>query len=238
MKLGGEPKKVAILVVLLLIAAFVFVYNTGDEDFPEAESRPLSPVQTVAPQTRGVTPGTPPPEIARDPRRGTQKGREEFRPRIGARRPEERIDPAKIDPTLRLDLLARLQEVKVQGGERSLFEFGQAAPPKTPDVTIVPKPLAKALGPEPPPAEPSKLEPAKPPAPPIPFKFYGFVSPAAKQPGPRRAFFLEGEEIHVAGEGEVIKRRYKVVRIGVNSAVVEDMQHDHQQTLPLEAEMG
>jgi len=38
----------------------------------------------------------------------------------------------------------------------------------------------------------------------------------------------------VAGEGEVIQKRYKVVRIGVNSAVVEDIEHKHQQTLALE----
>ncbi|MEK7750697.1 MAG: hypothetical protein AAB654_02185, partial [Acidobacteriota bacterium] len=67
---------------------------------------------------------------------------------------------------------------------------------------------------------------------PITFKFYGYISPA--RGGAKRAFFLDGEEIHVAGEGEIIKKRYKVVRIGAGSAVVEDTEHQHQQTLPLE----
>ena len=50
----------------------------------------------------------------------------------------------------------------------------------------------------------------------------------------KRAFFMEGEDIHVVREGDVVKSRYKIVRIGVNSVVVEDMQFKSQQTLPLE----
>ena len=56
----------------------------------------------------------------------------------------------------------------------------------------------------------------------------------------KRAFFLDGEDIIIAGEGDLIKKRYKIVRIGVNSAVVEDTEFksNNQQTLPLEAEMA
>jgi hypothetical protein len=51
---------------------------------------------------------------------------------------------------------------------------------------------------------------------------------------------LDGEDIIIAGEGDMVKKRYKIVRIGVNSAVVEDTQFksNNQQTLPLEAEMA
>ena len=45
---------------------------------------------------------------------------------------------------------------------------------------------------------------------------------------------MEGDDIHVVREGEVVKNRYKIVRIGVNSVVVEDLQFKSQQTLPLE----
>jgi hypothetical protein len=38
----------------------------------------------------------------------------------------------------------------------------------------------------------------------------------------------------MAAEGDLVQKRYKIVRIGVNSAVVEDTEHKHQQTLPLE----
>ncbi len=40
----------------------------------------------------------------------------------------------------------------------------------------------------------------------------------------------------VASEGQTIRNRYRIVRIGVNSAVVEDTQYKSQQTLPLAEE--
>ena len=81
--------------------------------------------------------------------------------------------------------------------------------------------------PLPPPAKVVEAPPA-----PIPLKFYGFINPLKS--GTKRAFFLDGEDIIVASEGQLIKNRYKIVRIGVNSAVVEDTQaKNNQQTLPL-----
>ena len=78
---------------------------------------------------------------------------------------------------------------------------------------------------------PSKpVEPVKPQAPPIPLKFYGFTSARG---GVKRAFFLENEDVFVANEGDVVKRRYKVVRINLNSVVMEDTDFKQQQTLPL-----
>jgi hypothetical protein len=49
----------------------------------------------------------------------------------------------------------------------------------------------------------------------------------------RKAFFLDGEDIVQAGENETIHNRYKIVRIGVNSAEVEDTVAKNKQTLPL-----
>jgi len=49
-------------------------------------------------------------------------------------------------------------------------------------------------------------------------------------------FFLDGEDILTANEGEVLKKKYKVVRIGVNSVVMEDIDTKSQQTLPLAEE--
>jgi hypothetical protein len=136
-----------------------------------------------------------------------------------------------IDPTLQTYRLEKLKQVTLARGERSLFDFSQPPAPKVKEPIINPKPLAakpvEALNAEP----PKPTEPVKPPPPPIPLKFYGFVAGS----GPRRGFFLQGaEDIFVAAEGELVQKRYKIVRIGVNSAVVEDTEHKHQQTLPLE----
>ena len=76
--------------------------------------------------------------------------------------------------------------------------------------------------------------PVTPPPPPITLKYYGYI--AQRADGRKRAFFLDGDDILVAAEGELLKRRYKVVRIGVNSAIVEDMQFNNTQTIPLQEE--
>ena len=71
-----------------------------------------------------------------------------------------------------------------------------------------------------------------PPNPPIPLKFYGFVHTA--RVNDRRAFFMENDDIYIASEGDMIKKRYKLVKIGVNSAVLEDtMVNNNQQTIKL-----
>ena len=59
-----------------------------------------------------------------------------------------------------------------------------------------------------------------PPPPPIPLKFYGF----ANSPGePKKIFLKLGEDVFVAGEGEIVDRRYKVIRISANSVDIQDV---------------
>ena len=49
----------------------------------------------------------------------------------------------------------------------------------------------------------------------------------------KTAFFMDGDDILIQAEGSTFKGRYRLLRIGVNSAVVEDMQFKLEQTLPL-----
>ena len=236
MKFGAEPKKAALLGGLLVVAGGVYYYNSQDPDLERARlasapaSRPAAPAPVTAPSA----------PRQQQPRRSGSAGPrtvQEYRPSLKPRKPEDRPDPATIDPTLRLDLLAKLQDVKMEGGERSLFEFSQAPKPKQPDPPkIIPKPVQDAKDGAAPGADGKPAAPDKAPPPPITLKFYGFIG------GPRmpakKAFFLDGEEILVGTEGELLKKRYKIVRIGLNSVVVEDTQHKHQQTLVLEEQPG
>lgn len=172
--------------------------------------------------------------------RGRVNTAQEYVPRVGGRRPEDRADPAKTDPTLRVELLARLQELTpISSGSRSLFSFADAPPPvKTPDTKIpLDKKGGKQGGPdaakvEPPPAPVPSGPPPEQPPPAIPLKFYGFV----QGQGGKRAFFRLGEEeIFMASEGQMVQGRYKIVRIGLSSAMVEDTQHkNNQQSLRIE----
>jgi hypothetical protein len=225
-KVGADPKKIGILVGLVAIAGFVYLYNSnsggGSGSAPAASRAPVVPTATAGSAARSTY------RVAEQ----TSGSAREFRPSL---KPKN-IDTANIDPTLRLDLIAKLKTVGAEAGTRSLFEIA-AAPPeeikaKEPAKIAIARPV---IGPMPPkPVEP----PVEPKAPPIPLKFYGFVNKT--KVGDKRAFFLDGEEIVIAGEGDMIKKRYKIVRIGVNSAVVEDTEFksNNQQTLPLEAELA
>jgi hypothetical protein len=121
---------------------------------------------------------------------------------------------------LRDDLLERLRGVRLRHASRSLFEFSLDKPP-------VPTPTGR---PE------LRPTPQPPSAPAYPLKFYGFVK--HMKAGTRKAFFLEGDEIHIAGEGDIIKERYRLVRIDVNSVLVEDTQLQDLHTLRLEEQAG
>ena len=234
-KIGAEDKKkVFWLGGLVVVLVGVFIWNSS------GSSSSPSPGPATAPKAADKTPGALGPRTATPaimPPHRSGRGPtsvDDFRPTLKL---PDNTDVGKIDPTLKLDLLAKLKKVDMEGGARSLFDFGQPPPPPTPKVDPIkvgPLPGGpNGKGPEKPP-EPAKPA-GPPPPPPIPLKFYGYST--AAQNGPRRAFFLNGDDIFVAGENDMIQNRYKVIRIGVNSAVVEDTSSKHQQTLQLVEEL-
>ncbi|MFN7998804.1 MAG: hypothetical protein U0Q18_34590 [Bryobacteraceae bacterium] len=233
MKFGAEPKKLALLGGLVLLGGYFFYSNvlSGPSGSDSTPSRSAArPDPAAAPVSYGSTAVT-------QTRRSSSTSRtsEDFRPSLKPKRPEERVDPMTIDPTLRLDLLAKVQGVEMQGGARNLFKFSTAPPPPLPKEPIVkPKTPAQIQQEQVAAAQKAQGPPPAPPPPPILLKYYGYSS--AKGDNRKRAFFLDGDEILMAGEGEVVKKRYKVVRIGVNSVVMEDTQFKHEQTLPLQEE--
>jgi hypothetical protein len=222
MKLGADPKKVAILAVLLLVAGYFLFTNMFSGSTPQSASSAARARTEIPPEIKGPSPRT---VVKTKPNR-----LQEFRPSLKPRKPGESVDLSSIDATLRLDLLAKLQDVKAVGGERSLFDFG-SAPVAKPEPKVIPKPIYTVALPPPPPAPP----PPPPPPPRISLKFYGFTMPAPQ--GAKRAFFLDGDEILIGAEGDVLKKRYRVVKIGVNSVVMEDLQFKSEQTLPLEPQV-
>jgi hypothetical protein len=223
---GAEPKKVAILGALLVVAAVVLYMNvfSGDSTAP----RTINPIPSVPAPVAVSTPA------AVERRRASKNGTiSEFKIREGVEPGQEKPDPATIDPTLRLDLLAKLQQVEPPDSIRNIFQYGAAPPPpakpvelpaNTPKIAIN-QPPPKPPGPPPPPPAPT--------APPLTFKYYGYK--ITKSNGRKEAFLLDGEDIIIAGENDSMKRgRYKVVRIGVNSITIEDTEFKSTQTLQLQ----
>jgi len=249
LELGAEPRKVAILAGLLVVAAYLMytnIFSGGASYQPPAPTPAATPAPAAPPrpaplaslrQTQDAAAAVASSAGPARGGRGTSSA-VEFRPSLKPKKPEDLPDLAKVDPALRLDLLAKLQRITLDGPGRSLFDFGAAPPPKLPEPKILPgrpgrggkKGVEPPQMPEMPVAEVKPTPPPAPPPPPIPLKFFGYITATAG----KRAFFLQGEDIFVAGEGETIKARFKVVKIGINAATVEDVQFKNQQSLPLE----
>ena len=155
--LGAEPKKVALLGVFVFVAIVAYFYNRA----PSGSSEPTTSTRTTAPGT--AQPSGVARPVTRTKRTGQRGGTglQEFRPSLKPKKGEE-ASRADIDPTLRLDLLEKLQKVGMEGGKRSLFEAGQA-----------PVQMAKVV------KEPPKV---------IPGKIFGPQAPASevKTPSPSR----------------------------------------------------
>ena len=134
----------------------------------------------------------------------------------GARRTGPVILAQSLDPTLRMDLLKTSEDVTYQGSGRDIFQNQPDPPPP------IPKPIASVM----------PTPQAPPPPPPIPLKFYGF---SGAKSGPKQVFLSKGDDIFIAKEGQIVDRRYKIVKIGPNSVEVEDVLTNNRQTLPLTA---
>lgn len=122
-----------------------------------------------------------------------------------------------LDPTLRLEVLKSSEDTKYEGTGRNIFKV----------FVEIPKPIvnpAKAQEPE------IAKAPPPPPPPPSNLKFYGFATP---QGGSKRIFLIKNEDVFLAKEGDIVDRRYKVVRISPNAVEILDVLSNNRENIPL-----
>lgn len=124
-----------------------------------------------------------------------------------------------LDPTLRLDLLKSSEDVTYKGSGRDIFR-SQAPPPD------IPKPVQTPL------QQQQAQQQAPPPPPPINLKLYGYSQ--RKNGESKKVFLSSGDDIFVAKEGDIVNRRYKILKINNNSVDVEDVLTNNRQTLYLQ----
>jgi hypothetical protein len=128
---------------------------------------------------------------------------------------------ATLDPTLHPELMAQAEDTTYTGQGRNIFSADSTPTPVERKIETVNHSVRP--GPPPPP-------PGPPPPPNIDLKFYGY---SAVKNGGRKVFLQHGDDIFIAKEGDVVDRRYKVVKISPFSVDVEDLPYAHTQTLPL-----
>ncbi len=125
-----------------------------------------------------------------------------------------------LDPRLRLDLLKSSEDITYAGTGRNIFlSYDEAPIPKPVADPRLDKSQAQA-----------QLPSGPPPPPPITLRFFGF----ANKPGqPRKVFLAKGQDIFIAGEGDIVDRRYKVLRIGPTSIELQDVLNNNRQSIPI-----
>ena len=125
----------------------------------------------------------------------------------------------RLDPTLDLKLLSQTEEIKYAGNGRNIFVAGSVA--------VIEKPKSNGTEKQ---QQVAYVPPPIPGPPPITLKFFGF----ANRPGEtKKVFLVQGEDIFIAAEGDIVDRRYRVLHISPTAVDVEDVLNNNKQSLPL-----
>jgi hypothetical protein len=134
------------------------------------------------------------------------------------------FQPLSVDePELRLDLLAKLQKLDYPAGaHRDIFSAVPLPPQLTPDEIKRRdrQPIGPAVPPPPPPVQ-------------VPAQFFGYAS--MRSSPHRLAFFLNGDEVLLVQEGSVFLSRFRLDKIGNDSADVEEVSSGRHATVPMVA---
>ena len=108
--------------------------------------------------------------------------------------------------------MGKAQSTEYKSSGRNIFIAGP--PPISPSVVAAKvaaaKPAFLPSGPMPPP---------EPPPPQLAMKFFGF---GTLSNGPRRAFLLDGDEVHIVSEGDTIENHIRITHIGNDRIEYED----------------
>src|SRR3984957_263093 len=126
------------------------------------------------------------------------------------------------EPELRLDLLEKLQKLDYPAGSHRNIFSAVALP-------VEPKPGdANYHNPHP---FPTVQQPPPPPPVQVPAQFFGYAS---MRSSPKRvAFFLNGDEVLVVQEGAVFMGRFRLDKIGNDSADVEEVSSGRHASVPM-----
>jgi hypothetical protein len=132
---------------------------------------------------------------------------------------------ASLDPTLDESAMLRTESLMYSGTGRNIFSANYVPPPP-----LIPKVVGRVRQNQNAPPLPPPMPAGPPPPPPINLKFFG-TAKQVKQ-GTLQAFLLSGDDVYLAGQGDIVARRYKVGTISENSVQVTDLQNNNTQTLP------
>jgi hypothetical protein len=204
-KVGTEDKKKVYLAAGLGGVMLILLIRFLWQTFGPSPTAPPAPAPVVTVTRPATTSGETSQESAAGPAHGGHQA-------------AKVSGLAALDPTLHPEIMRQAESLEYTGHGRNIFsQF--SAPPEIPKPIAPIRQAAVDTGPPPPP-----------PPPPINLGFYGY---AAEKSGQKQVFLLKGDDIFIASEGDVVDRRYRVVKINPVSVQVEDIPYHNTQTLPL-----
>jgi hypothetical protein len=218
MDVSVDPK--VIVLALLIIAGAVYYFTSSSEPSGNSSNAPPSPGPSVGKQASIVP--------ANRSRRGIHNDRDVLKlvPVDGSR--------GDVDPTLHLRLLERVKNVPPAAGLRNLFDaagpaMAQNMPPVPAHPPIMPpKPLQ--------PSVPLVASAPPPPAFNIPLKYYGFAKAKGRSTDASRGLFLDGDNILIGAEGDLLEKHFLIVALTPTMARLEDTQAKQGQDIPVTPE--
>lgn len=203
MKVGAENRTKLIAAAALGVVALGLIASQFAGWFSGGSSSAAAPVPTATSVSDFGKESAPASRTGRSRRPGTAT-----KAQNAAR---------SIDPTLHLAALKSSEDTKYAGTGRNIFKVFVEPPPR-PITPVVTQSQQASAPPPPAPPPPSNL------------KFYGFATP---QGGTKRIFLIKNEDVFLAKEGDIVDRRYKVVRISPNAVEILDVLSNNRESIPL-----
>ena len=127
------------------------------------------------------------------------------------------------NPSLRFDLLETVHKAEYKGTHRNIFSA--TLPPQPPSAADLAREKANSNPPQ------IQNVPAPIPDVVVDLKFFGYIDEPRKNL--RRAFFVNptGDEIYIAGVGDTLEQRLRVMRIGNDSVELEEISTSRRATV-------
>jgi hypothetical protein len=225
MKGGAENRKKTIMAGALgavALCCVIYGYNAlyGGSGPPPATSTPAPVTSTAA----GTTSSTR--RASNNSSGGNSANQLGLGAAAGVAAQKMASTSASLDPTLDESAMLRTESLVYSGTGRNIFSATYVPPVALP--SHVPNPRANGGAA----AAPKPFVPTgPPPPPPIDLKFFGT---AIRANGQRQIFLLQGDNVYLAEQGDIVARKYKIVGISSNSIQVEDLVNNDTQTLPLQ----
>lgn len=204
MKLGTENKNKTIVAIVLLGLALIFVAHWLLTSNSSTTAASPAQVNTKTAQAEEAPPASN--------RQASRKSDQKYMTALWK---------PSLDPSLNLQMLKNSESIEYKGSNRNIFGMTEEPVQKIPQPVQGPRNM-------PPPQQQVNLGP--PPPPPINLKFYGYSTKS----GQKTIFLSQDKDtVFVAHEGDIIGRRYKILRINPNSVEIMDLLTNNKQTISL-----